>query len=163
MRRARATAEPRPGGPGAARVVEADAESLRSTGMHEEAETRASDGKRESAREADTQLLENSRRKEAEKRPGLWLRNDSVHLTLLVRAYCHLCDEMRDALRPLAKAAGATITEIDVDADAAIEARFGDLVPVLLHGSIDGIELCHYRLDTAGVENALRDATQQSR
>ena len=83
------------------------------------------------------------------------MRNDSVHLTLLVRAYCHLCDEMRDALRPLAKAAGATITEIDVDADAAIEARFGDLVPVLLHGSIDGIELCHYRLDTAGVENAL--------
>ena len=97
------------------------------------------------------------------KRPGFWLRNDSVHLTLLVRAYCHLCDEMRDALRPLAKAVGATITEIDVDADAAIEARFGDLVPVLLHGSIDGIELCHYRLDTAGVENALRDATQQSR
>jgi len=91
------------------------------------------------------------------------LRNDSVHLTLLVRAYCHLCDEMRDALRPLAKAAGATITEIDVDTDAAIEARFGDLVPVLLHGSIDGIELCHYRLDTAGVQNALRDATRQSR
>ena len=70
---------------------------------------------------------------------------------------------MRDALRPLAKAAGATITEIDVDADAAIEARFGDLVPVLLHGSIDGSELCPYRLDTARVENALRDATQQSR
>jgi hypothetical protein len=122
------------------------------------------DGKRESACEAGTQALAaNSRRKEAEERPGLWLRNESVHLTLLVRAYCHLCDEMRDALRPLAKAAGATITEIDVDADAAIEARFGDLVPVLLHGSIDGIELCHYRLDTAGVENALRDATRQSR
>ena len=89
--------------------------------------------------------------------------HERQHLTLLVRAYCHLCDEMRDALRPLAKAAGATITEIDVDADAAIEARFGDLVPVLLHGSIDGSELCHYRLDTARVENALRDATQQSR
>jgi len=36
--------------------------------------TRASDGKRESARETDTQpLAGNSRRKEAEERPGLWL------------------------------------------------------------------------------------------
>ena len=91
------------------------------------------------------------------------MRNHPVHLTLLTRAYCHLCDEMRDALQPLATAAGATITEIDVDADAVVEERFGDLVPVLLLGSIDGIELCHYRLDAARVETALRDVTQQSR
>ena len=70
-------------------------------------------------------------------------------LTLLVRAYCHLCDEMRAALQPLADAAGARVTEIDVDADPALEARFGDSCPVLLLGSVDGIELCHYRLDTA--------------
>jgi hypothetical protein len=81
----------------------------------------------------------------------------AIELTLLVRAYCHLCDDMRAALRPLAAAAGARITEIDVDADAAIEARFGDLVPVLLLGSIDGVELCHYRLDRARVADALRD------
>ena len=91
------------------------------------------------------------------------MRNDSVHLTLLVRAYCHLCDDMRAELAPLADAAGVRIIEIDVDADPSMEVRFGDLVPVLLHGSIDGIELCHYRLDTARVENALRDATRQSR
>ncbi len=76
-------------------------------------------------------------------------------LTLLTRAYCHLCDEMRDALRPIVSSTGARVTEIDVDSDAALEARFGDLVPVLLQGSVDGVELCHYRLDAARVADAL--------
>ena len=88
---------------------------------------------------------------------------EGAHLTLLVRAYCHLCDEMRDALTPLAMAAGAHITEIDVDAEAAIEARFGDLVPVLLLGGIDGPELCHYRFDRARVVDALTPARHASR
>jgi hypothetical protein len=78
-----------------------------------------------------------------------------LELTLLTRAYCHLCDEMRDALRPIVSGTGARVTEIDVDSDAALEARFGDLVPVLLHGSVDGVELCHYRLDAARVTDAL--------
>lgn len=67
-------------------------------------------------------------------------------LTLLVRAYCHLCDEMREAVSPLAAAAGCAIEEIDVDADPALEARWGASVPVLLAGER---ELCHYRLDRA--------------
>jgi hypothetical protein len=79
-----------------------------------------------------------------------------VELTLLVRAYCHLCDEMRAGLHPLAAAAGARVTEIDVDAHPALEARYGDLVPVLLLGSQSGTELCHYRLDPARVAQALR-------
>jgi len=86
-----------------------------------------------------------------------------IELTLLVRAYCHLCDDMRDALAPLARSAGANVTEIDVDADAGIEARFGNLVPVLLLGGLDGTELCHYRLDRARVANALTAAQQASR
>jgi hypothetical protein len=78
-----------------------------------------------------------------------------TELTLLVRAYCHLCDDMRAALVPLAAAAGARITEIDVDAHPAFEARFGDRVPVLLLGAADGRELCHYHLDATRVKNAL--------
>jgi hypothetical protein len=80
-----------------------------------------------------------------------------VEFTLLIRAYCHLCDAMRAELRPLADAAGAHIVEIDVDADPLVEARFGDRVPVLLLGSIDGTELCHYHLDRSRVGAALRD------
>ena len=82
-----------------------------------------------------------------------------VALTLLTRAYCHLCDEMRDALSPIARAYGATVAEIDVDAHPELEARYGDLVPVLLLGGPGhGAELCHYRLDAAAVAAALAES-----
>jgi hypothetical protein len=78
-------------------------------------------------------------------------------LTLLSRAYCHLCDEMRDALAPIAAAHGARVVVVDVDADPSLEARYGDLVPVLLAGdAATGVEICHYRLDAAAVLAALR-------
>ena len=80
-----------------------------------------------------------------------------VTLTLLTRSYCHLCDEMRAALLPLASAHGATVVEHDVDADPALETRYGDLVPVLLLGDAGaGREICHYRLDREATEAALR-------
>jgi hypothetical protein len=62
---------------------------------------------------------------------------------------------MRTALQPLADAAGVRVTEIDVDANPMLEARFGELVPVVLLGSVDGMELCHYRFDPARVREAL--------
>ena len=79
-----------------------------------------------------------------------------ARLTLLTRAYCHLCDTMRDALGPLALAHSATVQEIDVDAEPELEAMYGELVPVLLHGDVDqGQVLCHYHLDRARVVEAL--------
>jgi len=82
----------------------------------------------------------------------------SVQLTLLTRAYCHLCDEMREALAPFAARHGARVDEIDVDADAELEARWGDFVPVLLAGGRHGTELCHFVLDGTRVEQALASA-----
>jgi hypothetical protein len=78
-------------------------------------------------------------------------------LTLLVRAYCHLCDEMRGALAPQAAAAGYAIDEIDVDADAALEARWGAQVPVLLAGER---EICHFRLDHAALADFFASAAR---
>jgi hypothetical protein len=75
-----------------------------------------------------------------------------VKLTLLVRAYCDLCDEMREGLLALAAGTGTTVDLIDVDADPGLEARWGDKVPVLLAGSR---ELCYHRLDRAAVAAAL--------
>ena len=83
-------------------------------------------------------------------------RPPAAPLTLLIRAYCHLCDEMRSALA--VHAAGVPVAEFDVDADPALEARWGALVPVLL---ADGLELCHYRLDPvalAGIVSRWRGA-----
>jgi hypothetical protein len=77
-------------------------------------------------------------------------------LTLLSRAYCHLCDDMRKALAPIVAEAEVKLVELDVDADRALEAKFGDLVPVLLLGDVDhGVELCHYTLDAARVRAGL--------
>ena len=64
---------------------------------------------------------------------------------------------MRDSLAPIVAAAGARVTEIDIDAHPALEARYGDLVPVLLLGSIDGERLCHYHLDADRVRGALAE------
>jgi hypothetical protein len=85
----------------------------------------------------------------------------AIRLTLLSRAYCHLCDDLRDALAPLALRHGATVAEFDVDEDPALEARFGERVPVLLLGNPDdGVELCHFHLDRVRVESMLTAAGQ---
>ena len=71
-----------------------------------------------------------------------------LRLTLYVRCYCHLCDEMLVALEPLRGEFGFDVDAVDVDSDAALEGRFGALVPVLVHADT---ELCHYHLDTGKV------------
>jgi len=81
----------------------------------------------------------------------------AVHLTLLSRAYCHLCDEMEAALRPILQGHGAALTVIDVDAHPALDARYGERVPVLFAGTVEaGTELCHYVLDRDAVLAAIR-------
>ncbi len=80
-------------------------------------------------------------------------------LTLLSRPYCHLCDEMRDAVHPVAQRHGAAIIEVDVDAYPDLETKFGDAVPVLMLGApADDVELCRYRFDRERVEAALKFA-----
>jgi len=59
------------------------------------------------------------------------LARASAHLVLYGRAWCHLCEEMRAALEPLAAAAGARLDVIDVDSDPELQARYDELVPVL--------------------------------
>jgi thioredoxin reductase (NADPH) len=63
---------------------------------------------------------------------------------------------MLAAVRPLAAAAGATVTVVDVDADPALEAAYGDRVPMLFAGEPgSGEELCQFRVDVRRVEAAL--------
>lgn len=67
-------------------------------------------------------------------------------LTVYSRAYCHLCDEMIEALRELQGLFQFEIAVLEVDDDPDSERRFGEKVPVLMH---DGHELCHFRLEPA--------------
>ncbi len=59
---------------------------------------------------------------------------------------------MRAELEPIAQRFGVAIEWIDIDEDPALEARYNELVPVL---TLDGVELCHYKLDTAAVHATL--------
>lgn len=75
-----------------------------------------------------------------------------VTLTVLSRSYCHLCHDLEEALAPIAAEFGVSVDVLDVDADDALEEKWGELVPVLLHGET---ELCHYFLDVPKVRDYL--------
>jgi hypothetical protein len=77
-----------------------------------------------------------------------------LELTLYGRSWCHLCDDMLAALRALETGQRFLVSVVDVDSDSALEQRFGDKVPVLMHGDR---ELCHYHLDIRAVTEYLRD------
>jgi len=46
-----------------------------------------------------------------------------------------------------------TVEVIDVDSDPALEARYGEYVPVLVDP--DGLEICHYFLDLTALTDRL--------
>ncbi|MBD3670569.1 MAG: glutaredoxin family protein [Gammaproteobacteria bacterium] len=71
-------------------------------------------------------------------------------LTLYMRAGCHLCEEMHQALLPWQGRLGFSLELVDIDASANLVERFNTLVPVLMSGDT---EICHYFLD----EKALQD------
>jgi thioredoxin reductase (NADPH) len=78
----------------------------------------------------------------------------AIELTLLSRGYCHLCHDMEVALAPLAAEFAAIVRVVDVDADPALEAKYDERVPVLLHGER---ELCHYFLDESKTREYLAE------
>ncbi|MCC6071925.1 glutaredoxin family protein [Massilia sp. GCM10020059] len=74
-----------------------------------------------------------------------------IKFTLYSRTYCHLCDDMLDALNAMQdEATRFEVDVVDVDADEALVARFDELVPVL-YGDLSQPELCHYFLDADAV------------
>lgn len=71
-------------------------------------------------------------------------------LTLLGRDGCHLCEDMRAALKPWGARFRFAVEEIDITGQAELEARYGWDIPVLLAGEA---EICRHFLDA----EALRD------
>lgn len=75
-------------------------------------------------------------------------RKGRPHLTVYSRAWCHLCDDLLAALRPICEELGADVDVVDVDTHPEFEEAHGERVPVVVGG---GTELCHYHLDAAAV------------
>jgi len=74
-----------------------------------------------------------------------------TELVLIGRTWCHLCEDMEVALRPLLAEYDANLQVLDADSDPALE-RYDELVPVLL---LNGEEICHHFLDEAKLRAAL--------
>jgi glutaredoxin len=66
-----------------------------------------------------------------------------ITLTLYSRPGCHLCDEMKAVIAHVARTIPVTLEEVDISADAALEARYGAEIPVLL---VDGTKAAKYRV-----------------
>ncbi|HET9122962.1 MAG TPA: glutaredoxin family protein [Acidiferrobacteraceae bacterium] len=74
-------------------------------------------------------------------------------LILFTRTGCHLCTDMARALEPLKTRLQFSLELKDVDSAPELDARWGELVPVLATAA--GTEICHYHLDMAALRQAL--------
>ncbi|MBC7514648.1 MAG: glutaredoxin family protein [Herminiimonas sp.] len=87
-----------------------------------------------------------------------------IELVLYSRSYCHLCDDMRDAVMQYRGEVVFDLEIVDVDADPHLVAQYDELVPVLAARTADGTTrtLCHHFLDqralgTLFAEGKVRD------
>ena len=67
-----------------------------------------------------------------------------ARLRLLTRAGCHLCEIAAETLGRIGAEAGLVPEPVDVDADPALQAEYGDRVPVVL---LDGREHSYFTVD----------------
>ncbi len=80
---------------------------------------------------------------------------EPARLTLYGRHGCHLCADARALLDQLALRMGFSIDEVDIDADAALLARYDVLVPVIALGEL---EIARAPLDPRLIEHEIAAA-----
>ena len=71
---------------------------------------------------------------------------------LYSRKGCHLCEDALHTLRELQNELAFEIEEIDVDANDLLQAKYGDLVPVI---HINNVHHDFYRVDPVRFRKAL--------
>ena len=76
-------------------------------------------------------------------------------VTLYTRPGCHLCEEARALIEPILREFGATLREVNVDADAALRERYGLDIPVIFIGERKAAKHC---VEAAKFRRQLRDA-----
>jgi glutaredoxin len=79
--------------------------------------------------------------------------------TIYSRPGCHLCDEAKAQIAPLLKAFGARLTEINVDEDPELRARYDYDVPIIFLGTR---KVAKHRVDVAQFRRQLREASTTS-
>ena len=77
-------------------------------------------------------------------------------VTIYSRPGCHLCEDAKAQIAPLLKEFGARLTEINIDEDADLRARYDYDVPVIFLGARKAAK---HRVDPAQFRRQLRDAS----
>jgi len=109
-----------------------------------------------------TQLLEQGWLRAGDS-PGTYLRTEDGRLqlagprdiTIYSRPGCHLCEEAKAQIAPILKEFGARLTEINIDEDPALRARYDYDVPVIFIGQRKAAK---HRVDLAQFLRQLRDS-----
>jgi len=76
----------------------------------------------------------------------------AARVTLYSRPGCHLCDDARAVIARVCADLGEEYVELDIDADEALQRRYGDEVPVTL---VDGRQHDFWRVDETRLRTAL--------
>jgi glutaredoxin len=79
-------------------------------------------------------------------------------VTIYSRPGCHLCDEAKQQIAPLLKEFDARLTEINIDEDPELRARYDYDVPVIFLGARKAAK---HRVDPVQFRRQLRDAGPQ--
>jgi glutaredoxin len=79
-----------------------------------------------------------------------------VTLTIYSRPGCHLCDDMKAVVKQVVRDVGesASIDEVDISTDPALEALYGLEIPVLM---IDGKKAAKYRVTEDALKRMLAE------
>jgi len=80
-------------------------------------------------------------------------------VTIYSRPGCHLCEEAKAQIAPLLKEFGARLTEINIDEDPELRARYDFDVPVIFLGARKAAK---HRVDLAQFRRQLRDAHESN-
>jgi glutaredoxin len=79
-------------------------------------------------------------------------------VTIYSRPGCHLCEEAKAQIAPMLKEFGARLTEINIDEDPELRARYDYDVPVIFLGARKAAK---HRVDLAQFRRQLRDASSE--
>jgi len=128
--------------------------------------TRADFGEQHSAKDRLLQLTERGWLRSGDT-PDTFVRTEDGRLqlaapcdvTIYSRPGCHLCEEAKAQIVPLLKVFGARLTEINIDEDPELRARYDYDVPVIFLGAR---KVAKHRVDLAQFRRQLRDASSDS-
>lgn len=82
-----------------------------------------------------------------------------IEVTLFTRPGCHLCEDAKALIQPLIREFGATLREVNIDADRGLTKLYGMDIPVIFIGAHKAAK---HRLDPRQFRRQLEEARSRA-